>query len=233
MITAVKIWTPTGSFKRPSSINTLATTPRLDSDSTPANPRAWVKLRSSCRSNRKSVVTARDTRSDMTTDNVEATKRRPRIEERNPLMSSSSRPMRKKNMKIPMARMNSTSGPGLTSPVTGPRMTPVVAYATIEFRPNRLNMPSMSLAATMSRPTEKRASCMSKLRCPPQQPILRGRSDRGRIGLAHPSVGCRDYPRFFRVCAMCPGREVSKASAISGLPSTVGLVGSVGSANPR
>ena len=46
MTTAVNICTPTASLSRPSSIKTLATTPRLDRDSTPASASAAVKLRS-------------------------------------------------------------------------------------------------------------------------------------------------------------------------------------------
>ena len=127
MTTAVKIWTPTGSFSRPSSTSTLATRPRLDSDSTPASANACVKLRPRCASKKTSVVTARATSIDMVTDSTEARKRRPRMAARNPLMSSSSRPMRKKKMNMPMPRMMSTSDPDSTSPVAGPRMTPAVA----------------------------------------------------------------------------------------------------------
>ena len=108
-------------------MSTLATTPRLESDSTPASPKACVKSRSNPKSKNVSVVTASDTKSDMVTDKTEARKRRPRIADKKPLMSSSSKPIRKKNMKMPMLKMISTSVPASTSPVTGPRITPVVA----------------------------------------------------------------------------------------------------------
>ena len=58
-------------------------------------------------------------------------------------------------MKIPMLRIISTSVPVLTSPVAGPRTTPMVAYAMIEFKPKRLNTPSSSFATTMSSPIER------------------------------------------------------------------------------
>ena len=121
MTTAVKIWTPTGSFSRPSSISTLATRPRLDSDSTPASASACVKLRPRCTSKKTSVVTASDTSIDMVTESTEARKRRPRMAARKPLMSSSSRPMRKKNMNMPMPRMISTSDPRLHQAGCGPK----------------------------------------------------------------------------------------------------------------
>ena len=72
-------------------------------------------------------MTARDTSSDMVTDSTAARKRRPRTADKNPRMSNSSKPMRKKKMKIPMLRTISISVPVLTNPVTGPRITPVVA----------------------------------------------------------------------------------------------------------
>ena len=72
-------------------------------------------------------MTASDTSIDMVTDSTAARKRRPRIADTKPRMSSSSRPMRKKKTKIPMLRTISISVPVLTNPVTGPRITPVVA----------------------------------------------------------------------------------------------------------
>ena len=50
MMTAVKIWTPTGCLSLPSSMRTLATSPLLERESTLAMPKAWVKLRPSFRS---------------------------------------------------------------------------------------------------------------------------------------------------------------------------------------
>ena len=61
------------------------------------------------------------------TDRTAARNNRPRIAATNPEMSSSSRPIRKKNMKMPMPRMRSISRPGSTRPVMGPRITPAMA----------------------------------------------------------------------------------------------------------
>ena len=166
MTTAVNIWTPTGCLSRPSSTNTFATTPRLESDSTPASASAAVGSKPRCRSSTTVVVTASDTASEISTDNTEATKRRPRTAATNPRTSSSSRPIRKKNRKIPMPRIMSLSEPTSTSPVTGPSTTPAVAYAMMEFSPNRLKMPSSNFARTISSPMDKRASCMFRPNTP-------------------------------------------------------------------
>ena len=125
--TAVKICIPTGSFRRSSSISTLATMPRLDRDSTPATAMASVKVSSSPTSKMTLVVTASEATMEMATDSTAAIKRRPRIARTNPEMSSSSRPTRKKKMKMPMLRMIWKSFSASINPVTGPRITPVMA----------------------------------------------------------------------------------------------------------
>ena len=125
MMTAVNILRPISSFSSPLSDKTLATMPRLDNERMPARQSALVNSRLRAKSTpRKSEVTSRETRTEMTTDRAPAMKKRPRIVAMKPGMSISSRPIRKKRTKTPMPRKISISLVGSTIPATGPSRTP-------------------------------------------------------------------------------------------------------------
>ena len=100
IINVVKISRPIGSLRFPPSASTFATSPRLDSDKIPAKASASVKCRLRANSMpRTSEVTASAARREMATDKVEATKNRPRIVDKKPGMSISSRPIRKRGQR--------------------------------------------------------------------------------------------------------------------------------------
>ena len=64
-------------------------------------------------------------------------------------------------MKMPMFSRIWKSFSGWIRPVSGPRITPVMAYANMELMPNRLNKPSRSFAITRRSPTARKASNIS------------------------------------------------------------------------
>ena len=74
MITTVKICSPTGCFRYPPSVSTLATMPRLVIDSTPANASDSVKFSFSPKSKTTSVVTSIEMLSDTVTESTAARK---------------------------------------------------------------------------------------------------------------------------------------------------------------
>ena len=99
-----------GSFE-PCDVGADKRAGKLTRQSTPANPNAWVKSTSHSKSNKVSVVTASDTNNEMVADYTDARKRRPRITRKNPLMASSSNPIREEEFEDAYAQDNLDLGP--------------------------------------------------------------------------------------------------------------------------
>jgi len=124
MSAMVNISMPMGVRSFPSSISTLARTPRLVRDSTPATASEPANPRPRPKSKPMLKVTTRAASRETTTETTAATEHRLRMAARKPEMSSSSSPIRKKNRKIPTPSSTWTSPAGSTMPVTGPSRMP-------------------------------------------------------------------------------------------------------------
>ena len=101
MSAMVNISMPMGVRNFPSSISTLARTPRLVSDRTPATASEPANPRPSPKSKPMLKVTTRAASRETSTETTAATEHRLRMAARKPEMSSSSSPIRKKNRKMP------------------------------------------------------------------------------------------------------------------------------------